>query len=105
MHCSSNFNTNATCIFLICYLDLAIAQAVSRRLPRFDPRSGYVGFVVDKVELGQVSSEHFGFPCQFSFHRLLHTHHHPGLVQCPAYQVDSVSPHPTKLKKKKLVGH
>jgi hypothetical protein len=32
-----------------------------------------VGFVVDKVALGQVSSEYFGFPCQ-PFHRLLHTH-------------------------------
>jgi hypothetical protein len=31
---------------------------------------------VDKVALGQVFSEYFGFPCQFSFHRLLHTHHH-----------------------------
>jgi hypothetical protein len=30
---------------------------------------------VDKVALGQVFSEYFGFPCQFSFHRLLHTHH------------------------------
>jgi hypothetical protein len=66
-----------------------------------------VGFVVDKVELGQVFSEDFGFPCQFSFHRLLHIHHHhPGLVQSasywPAYQVDSVSPHPKKLKKNYL---
>jgi hypothetical protein len=26
-----------------------------------------VGFVVDKVALEQVFSEHFGFPCQFSF--------------------------------------
>jgi hypothetical protein len=34
-----------------------------------------VGFVVDKVELGQVSSEYFGFPYQFSFHRLLQTNH------------------------------
>jgi hypothetical protein len=34
-----------------------------------------VGFVVDKVVLGQVISEYFGFPYQFSFHRLLHTHH------------------------------
>jgi hypothetical protein len=33
-----------------------------------------VGFVVDKVALVQVFSEYFGFPCQFSFHRLLHTH-------------------------------
>jgi hypothetical protein len=30
---------------------------------------------VNKVALGQVYSEYFGFPCQFSFHRLLHTHH------------------------------
>jgi hypothetical protein len=34
-----------------------------------------MGFVVDNVALGQVFSEYFGFPCQFSFHRLLHTHH------------------------------
>jgi hypothetical protein len=33
-----------------------------------------VGFVVDKVALGQVFSEFFGFPCQFSFHQLLHNH-------------------------------
>jgi hypothetical protein len=44
--------------------------------PGFEPRSGYVGFVVDKVALGQVFSEYFGFPFQFSFHRLLHFHHH-----------------------------
>jgi hypothetical protein len=30
---------------------------------------------LDKVALGQVFSEYFGFPYQFSFHRLLHTHH------------------------------
>jgi hypothetical protein len=35
-----------------------------------------VGFVADKMELGLVFSEYFGFPCQFSFHRLLHIHHH-----------------------------
>jgi hypothetical protein len=34
-----------------------------------------MGFVVDKVVLGQVSSEYFGFPFQFSFHQLFHTHH------------------------------
>jgi hypothetical protein len=28
------------------------------------------------VELGQVFSEYFGFPCQFTFHRLLHIRHH-----------------------------
>jgi hypothetical protein len=36
--------------------------------PGFEPRSGNVGFVVDKVVLGQVFSEYFGFHCQFSFH-------------------------------------
>jgi hypothetical protein len=41
----------------------------------FEPRSSHVGFVVEKMALGQVFSEYFGFPCQFSFHRLLHTHH------------------------------
>jgi hypothetical protein len=33
------------------------------------------------VALGQVFSMYFGFSCQFSFHRLLHIHHHLGLVQ------------------------
>jgi hypothetical protein len=28
------------------------------------------------VALGQVFSEYFGFPYQFSFHRVLHTRHH-----------------------------
>jgi hypothetical protein len=53
---------------------MLIAGFPPRRF-RFDPRSGHVGFVVDKVALEQVFSEYFGFPCQFSFHRLLHTHH------------------------------
>jgi hypothetical protein len=34
-----------------------------------------MGFVVEKVALVQVFSEHFGFPCQFSLHPLLHIHH------------------------------
>jgi hypothetical protein len=34
-----------------------------------------MGFVVEKVALGQVFFEYFGFPCQSSFHRLLHNHH------------------------------
>jgi hypothetical protein len=40
----------------------AVAQAVSRWRPGFEPGSGHVGFVVDKVALGQVFSEYFGFP-------------------------------------------
>jgi hypothetical protein len=32
------------------------------QLSDFEPRSGHTGFLVDKVALGQVFSEHFGFP-------------------------------------------
>jgi hypothetical protein len=34
-----------------------------------------MGFVVDKVALGQFFFE-YGFPCQSSFHKFLHNHHH-----------------------------
>jgi hypothetical protein len=40
--------------------------------PGFHLKSGHVGFI-DKMALRQVFSEYFGFPCQFSFHQLLHT--------------------------------
>jgi hypothetical protein len=81
--------------------------SVTKNDPGFDPGSGHVGFVVDKVALGHVFSVYFGFPCQSSFHRLLHNHYHlssgAGTIgqHWPTYQVDSVSPHPEKLKKKK----
>jgi hypothetical protein len=58
----------------------AIAQAVSHRLPtaatQVPAQVRSWGFVVDKVILGQVFSQYFGFPCQFSFHRLFHIHRH-----------------------------
>jgi hypothetical protein len=41
-------------------------------------------FVVDKVALGQVFSENFGFSCQSSFHQLLQKIiliYHLGFVQ------------------------
>jgi hypothetical protein len=63
----------------------AIVQAFGRRLTTAAPRvrawSGHVGFVVDKVALGQVFYEYFGFPCQSSIHQILHPHNHPGQVQ------------------------
>jgi hypothetical protein len=42
-----------------------------------------MGFMVDKVALGQIYSEYFGFPCQSSFHQITHYHHHnhPGQVK------------------------
>jgi hypothetical protein len=55
----------------------SLAQAISRwlasQLPRFEPRSGHLGFVVVKGALDNVSPEYCGFPCQ-SLCRLLHTH-------------------------------
>jgi hypothetical protein len=50
------------------------------RRPEFEP-SGQVGFLVDKVALGQIFSEYFNFTCQSSFHQILHSHNHPGQVQ------------------------
>jgi hypothetical protein len=65
-------------------LGCAIAQAVSYWLlteaARVRPRSGQVGFVVDKVALGQVFSEYFGFLCQSLFHQIHHPHSYPGQV-------------------------
>jgi hypothetical protein len=63
-------------------LGRAIAQTVSHWLPtvvaQVRARSGHVGFVVDKVALRQVFSKYFGFPCQSSFHQILHHHNHLG---------------------------
>jgi hypothetical protein len=55
------------------------AQAVSLWFPiataQLRSQAKSVGFVVDNVVLGQVFFQFFGFPCQLSFHRLLHIHH------------------------------
>jgi hypothetical protein len=54
------------------------AQAISGRHPTTVARvssTGHVGFVAHKVVPGQAFSEFVGFPCQFSFHRLLHMYH------------------------------
>jgi hypothetical protein len=71
-----------------CLIGSAIAQAVSRWLPtaaaRLRVRGKHVRFVVDKVALGEVFSEYFGFPCQSSFHQFLLQHNHPGLAQLVA---------------------
>jgi hypothetical protein len=40
-----------------------------------------VGFVVDKVALGQGFSKYYGFACQSSFNQILHHHNHPGQIQ------------------------
>jgi hypothetical protein len=53
----------------------------------FEPGSGHVGFVVDKVAPGQVFSEYFGFLCQSSFHQLLHNHPHLSSGVCTIGQM------------------
>jgi hypothetical protein len=53
------------------YNDVSIDSALLW-LPGFNPGSGHVGFVVEKVKLGQVFSEYFRFTSQFSFYQLLH---------------------------------
>jgi hypothetical protein len=57
-------------------LHLRYGSRLPSRWPRFEQRSGNVGYVVDEVAFGHVFSEYFGFPCQFSFHRLFHIHDH-----------------------------
>jgi hypothetical protein len=42
-----------------------LVAGLSPRMPGFDPGSVHVEFVVDKVALGQVFPQYFGFPCQF----------------------------------------
>jgi hypothetical protein len=69
--------------------------------PVFYFRSGHVGFVVDKLELGKFSASTSVSPasCRTTGCSTLIILHHPGLVeytkQWPTYRVDSVSRHPT----------
>jgi hypothetical protein len=79
------------------------------RRPGFESGLGHVGFVVDEVALGQVFSEYFGFPFKFSFHRLLHIHHHlssgAGTIgQLVADAPSGLSLTPPQGTKKKLIS-
>jgi hypothetical protein len=78
------------CFAVILRLDRAIPQAVSRRLPTAaggpgsNPGLVMWNFVMDKSCAGAgFLSENFGFPCQSTFHLLLHSHLHchPRLAQ------------------------
>jgi hypothetical protein len=85
----------------------AIAQALIRLLPtaaaQIRARAEHVGFVVDKVALGQVISEYFGFLCQSSFHQFLYHHNHPGLAlpigsnwtSLPSIRIKKITSNPT----------
>jgi hypothetical protein len=85
-----------------------IAQEVSRWLPNAVVRGSSPGlvmwdFVVDKVPLGQAFSEYFGFPCQSSFHQLLHNDPHLSSGVCTIgqkwAQYLGTESHPTNNKK------
>jgi hypothetical protein len=92
------------------YLRRFVAGFPPRR-PGFEPGSGYVGFVVDKVGLWQIFSEYFGFPCQFAFHQLLQNHRlsveadaiGQTMVAVPS-GLTSVSPHKKKTTSKICVA-
>jgi hypothetical protein len=62
-----------------------------------------VGFMVDKVALGQVSSGYFGFPCQLSFHQMIHAYLSSGagttgqLVTDVPSSLTLIPPHESKL--------
>jgi hypothetical protein len=47
-------------------------QNLRRLVTGFPPHRS--GFYPKSSHMGQIFSEYFGFPCQFSFHRLLHNH-------------------------------
>jgi hypothetical protein len=87
----------------VLYLRSLVAGFPTRR-PGFEPRSGHVGFVVDKLTRGQVFSEYFGCPCQFSSHRLLHTYHLSSGAGTIGQLVDSSLTPAQQNKKTKLCG-
>jgi hypothetical protein len=49
-----------------------LVTGFSLLLPGFDPRSHYVGFPAGKMTPGHILTEYIEFPCNFSFHELLH---------------------------------
>jgi hypothetical protein len=59
-------------------LNVRLVASLSPRRPGFESRSGNLGFVVGKTAQGQEFSGYFYFPYD-SFHRLIHTRHHPSL--------------------------
>jgi hypothetical protein len=72
-----------------------LVAGISQRSTGFTSGSVHVGFVVDKVALGQVSSELFGFPCQYHSTVALYTYIVRGMnitPMVPAVQGQSLAP-------------
>jgi hypothetical protein len=81
-----------------------LAAGFPQRRPGFQPGSGHLGFLVDKVALGHVFSKYFGSPANYSNDcSTLIIVHHPGMdkksKQWKTYQVDCLIP-PLKVKRK-----
>jgi hypothetical protein len=72
-----------------------VGSAIAQAAAGFEPRSGHVAFVVDKVALGEVF-------CEFSSRSTLIIIYHPGLVQRPIndrrIKYTHSHPHPQKNK-------
>jgi hypothetical protein len=60
----------------------SVASSLPRR-PSFDPSSGDVGFVMDRMELVHLPPEYLSLCSHFSFHRLSIFINHERLVQQP----------------------
>jgi hypothetical protein len=65
-----------------------------------------VAFVADKVVLGQVLSEYFGFSCQSLFRQFFHDHHHlsPGAGTIDQLWPQYQKSHPLIIKTNKKVS-
>jgi hypothetical protein len=66
------------------------------RRPGFELESGYMGFVVGKVALGQIFSAYFCLPYQFAFHRLLHLSSGAGTIAQSLAALSSGLSHPMR---------
>jgi hypothetical protein len=81
----------------------AVAQAVSRWLPTAAARFRSSWICGGQSGAEQVTSEYFGFPCQSSFHQLLHNHPHlssgAGTIGQKWPQYKGLSPTPLAIKK------
>lgn len=68
-------------ISLLFLIIVAMAGTEQRTLQILGWLTNHMGYVADRVSMGQVSAKYFSFPCQFLFHQLLHGHrrhhHHP----------------------------
>jgi hypothetical protein len=63
---------------------------IEKLLHRVNSRDSSPVQVMWDVALEQFFSEYVGFPCQFSFHRLLHTHHLSSGAGTVGHSVDDV---------------